>query len=420
MSAEPHAQAPALRVLMIAPTPFFADRGCHVRILEEVRILTRLGHEVLIATYHHGRDVPGVRTVRTLPIPWYRKLAPGPSPHKPYVDMLLVGTSLRAATRFRPDIVHAHLHEGVFVGQFVRARTGAPLVADFQGSLSSEVADHARGGIAKRLARLVFGPAESWLTGVPDRIVSSSTRFASELRAQFPRAPHISILADAVDTERFRPGLASAALRAELGIPAGRPIVVFLGVLAPHQGIDQLLGAARHVLASRSDTHFLVMGYPNVDVYRARATALGIADHMTFTGRIDYDRAGEYLGLGDLAVSAKLSTTEANGKLYNYMACGLPTVVFDSAVNREILGDLGNYARFGDERSLAGEMLALLERPDERRVRGEALRSRAVSEYSWERAGRQLETTYLELLRDRAARAAKRAGSRQLDASRSG
>ena len=391
-----------LRILMIAPTPFFADRGCHVRILEEVRILTRLGHEVLVATYHHGRDVTGVRTVRTLPIPWYRKLAPGPSVHKLYVDLLLIGKSLQAAAAFRPDIVHAHLHEGVFVGQFVRARSGAPLVADFQGSLASEVADHARGG-GKKLARLVFGPAESWLTRVPDRIVSSSTPFAKELAARHPRAPQVSVLADAVDTERFRPGLGSAGLRAELGIPAGRRVIVFLGVLTRYQGVDHLLAAARELLARRDDVHFLVMGYPNVDAYRAAAAAAGIASHVTINGRVDYDRAGEYLGLGDIAVSAKLSTTEANGKLYNYMACGLPSVVFDSAVNREILGDLGNYVRHGDTSALAAEINILLDHPAERAMRGQALRERAVAEYSWERAGRQLEATYRELLAGRRA-----------------
>lgn len=398
------AGARPLRVLMIAPTPFFADRGCHVRILEEVRILTRLGHEVLVATYHHGRDLPGVRTVRTPAIPWYRKLAPGPSVHKLYVDWLLVGTSLKAAAAFRPDVVHAHLHEGVFVGQFVRARTGAPLVADFQGSLSGEVADHARGGVLKGLARLVFGPAESWLTRVPDRIVSSSTRFAEELGQRFPRAPRVSLLADAVDTERFRPGLGSAVLRTELGIPAGRRVVVFLGVLTRYQGVDHLLAAAKELLARRDDVHFLVMGYPSVERYRAEAGARGIGGHVTFTGRIDYDRAGEYLGLGDIAVSAKLSTTEANGKLYNYMACGLPSVVFDSAVNREILGERGNYARFGDASALAAEIAALLDHPEERAARGQALRARAVAEYSWERAGRQLEATYRELLATRSAK----------------
>lgn len=392
----PAAERP-LRVLMIAPTPFFADRGCHVRIFEEVRILTRLGHEVLVATYHHGRDVPAVRTVRTPRIPWYLELAPGPSVHKLYVDWLLVATSLRAAARFRPDIVHAHLHEGVFVGQFVRRQTGAPLIADFQGSLASEVADHAQSPFMKRLARAVMGPPERWLTRAPDRIVVSSTRFAEEVRERFG-ASEVALLADGVDTERFRPNLGSEALRRELGIPDDRLVVVFLGVLSSYQGVDHLLAAARIVLDRRRDVHFLVMGYPNVEHYQGQAAELGITEHVTFTGRIDYKRASDYLGLGDLAVSGKLSTSEANGKLYNYMGCGLPVVVFDSPVSREILGDLGVYATLGDAGSMAREILAFIDDPAERESRGRALRARAVSEYSWEKAGRKLVALYRELL----------------------
>jgi glycosyltransferase involved in cell wall biosynthesis len=143
------------------------------------------------------------------------------------------------------------------------------------------------------------------------------------------------------------------------------------------------------------------MGYPNAETYRARAEALGIAEHVTIPGRVEYDRAPHYLGLGDIAVSGKLSTTEANGKLYNYIACGLPTVVFDSPVSREILGDLGTYAVHGDAASLAAEILWLLEHPDERLARGQALRAKAVSDYSWERAGRQLESLYRELISER-------------------
>ena len=45
------------RVLMIAPTSFFADYGCHVRILEEARALQAAGHAVTIATYHNGGPV---------------------------------------------------------------------------------------------------------------------------------------------------------------------------------------------------------------------------------------------------------------------------------------------------------------------------------------------------------------------------
>ena len=98
----------ALRVLMIAPTPYFADRGCHVRIYEEARALTERGHEVCIATYHLGRDIPGVRVIRIPAIPWYNKLEAGPSWHKPYLDMLLLGTVLAEIRSFRPHLLHAH------------------------------------------------------------------------------------------------------------------------------------------------------------------------------------------------------------------------------------------------------------------------------------------------------------------------
>src|SRR5262245_66374535 len=99
-----------MRVLMVAPTPFFGDRGCHIRILEEARALRALGVETLVATYAVGRDHPEVRTVRSPRVPWVRSLPVGFSPHRPYLDALLLGTTLRAARRFRPDILHGHLH----------------------------------------------------------------------------------------------------------------------------------------------------------------------------------------------------------------------------------------------------------------------------------------------------------------------
>ena len=50
-------QADNLRIVMIAPTPFFADRGCHIRILGEAKALIDLGHELILCTYFLGRDI---------------------------------------------------------------------------------------------------------------------------------------------------------------------------------------------------------------------------------------------------------------------------------------------------------------------------------------------------------------------------
>jgi len=64
---------------MIAPTSFFADYGCHVRILEEARLLQRLGHQVTICTYHNGRNLPGLDIRRTMSIPWRKGYEVGSS-----------------------------------------------------------------------------------------------------------------------------------------------------------------------------------------------------------------------------------------------------------------------------------------------------------------------------------------------------
>jgi hypothetical protein len=78
-----------LRILMIAPTSFFLDYGCHVRILEEARVLQRLGHQVTIATYYLGRDIPGLEIVRCRPTPWRADYEVGSSLHKLAFDVFL-------------------------------------------------------------------------------------------------------------------------------------------------------------------------------------------------------------------------------------------------------------------------------------------------------------------------------------------
>jgi glycosyltransferase involved in cell wall biosynthesis len=93
-------------------------------------------------------------------------------------------------------------------------------------------------------------------------------------------------------------------------------------------------------------------------------------------------------------VGPKLSETESNGKLYNYMACALPAVAFDTPVSREILGDLGVYAPRGDVAGLADAIAGLLENPEESRALGIKLRQRVIEQFSWQNTARQLLKAY--------------------------
>jgi glycosyltransferase involved in cell wall biosynthesis len=104
------------------------------------------------------------------------------------------------------------------------------------------------------------------------------------------------------------------------------------------------------------------------------------------------------LNLGEVAVSPKRSSTEANGKLLNYMACGLPVVATDTRVNRELLGDAGVLVPVGDADALAASLAAALSDPDAARARGAALRMRVEEEFVWPVLAERLESLYRAVL----------------------
>jgi glycosyltransferase involved in cell wall biosynthesis len=400
-----HGTTAGYRILTIAPTPFFGDYGCHVRILEEMRALQAAGHRPTLYTYPYGRAVPDVAVRRTLRPPGRWHARPGSSRHKLYLDALLGATALRDLARARPDIVHGHLHEGACIGYPLSRLARAPLVFDFQGSLTAEMMDH---GFLRPTSRW-YGATrtlEATINRRADAVVTSTRHGADLLVREFGCAVRrISVVADGVNVERFCPppersarAARVAALRARLGLPEGAPVVVYLGLLAEYQGLSLLLRAAQRVLAAEPDVYFLLLGYPGQTHYAAQAAALGIGGRVRLPGRVPYEEAPDYLALGTVAVAPKVSATEGNGKVLNYMAMALPVVAFDAPVNRELLGDLGLYAPHGDAAALGDALLAALRAESAARARGQALRARAAAHFSWDTAARRLDAVYRRLV----------------------
>jgi len=404
LSAGRKRAARSYRVLKIAPTAFFSDYGCHVRILEETRALQRLGNRVVICTYNTGADPVGVCVRRALNTPWWRTVRVGSSRRKFFYDFWLLLKAFETALLFRPDIIHAHLHEGALIGTLIGRILGVPVIFDFQGSLTSEMVDHRfldPDSLWYSPLRLLEWVIDHWAA-----VIVTSSRNAADILVRdfgYPRAK-VRTIPDCVDATTFRPrwlrddlgGI--ERLRSRLGIPPDRKVVVYLGLLAEYQGIGLLLEAARRLIDRGLPVHFLIMGFPGEEFYRQRAEQLGVGPFVTFTGRISYALAPDYLLLGDVAVSPKLSETEGNGKLLNYMACGLPTVAFDTPVATEILGDAGLYARAGDPDSLAGRIAELLTDPVRAEALGRRLRRRAEAYFSWDWAALQFVELYKELV----------------------
>jgi glycosyltransferase involved in cell wall biosynthesis len=403
--AETVSQTGAFRVLVIAPTPFFVDRGGHVQIYEQARALQQLGNVVEICTYHIGRDMPDIAIHRIPKVNWYTKTDAGPAWGKLYLMILLFFLSWREIRRFHPDVLHGHGWDGCWIACVLHKLTGVPFVFNMQGSFSGEIAEHGYAKPGSLFFRLL-----QWIerqTLQLGRVVTPSTHMMANAICHFGVKPdHIYQTFDGVDINDLQTGIDPGNLRDNLNIPVGRQIVVFLGLLKAYQGVDMLLEAIRILVKDYGfvTAHFVIMGFPNADKYANQAHDLGIDAYTTFPGKIDYKQRKYYYALGNVAVAPKLSLAEGDGKIYDYLAMGLPIVTFDSPVSQEILGDLAFYATLGSAESLAGALNRSLTDTAQAREFGRRGRDLAESHYSWLSVSKRLMAAYADSIADRRAK----------------
>src|SRR4051812_44562934 len=131
---------PTVRILMIAPEPFFEPRGTPFSEFHRIRALTALGHQVDLVTYPFGEDVvmPGLRVFRSLRPPFVHRARIGPSLAKIPLDALLALGVLRRALTSKYDAVHSH-EEGGVIGVLLAALLRVPHLYDMHSSLPQQL-----------------------------------------------------------------------------------------------------------------------------------------------------------------------------------------------------------------------------------------------------------------------------------------
>lgn len=392
-----------LHILVVAPTPFFSDRGTHIRILEEALALEQLGHSVTIATYHIGKNIPAflkseidVRRIRRL-LFWYQKLEAGPDWQKIILDLLLIKKTLFLARTKRPDIIHAHLHEGVLIGWIVQKLLfwrHIQLVADFHGSLVKEMVSHQY--LGQGMLKIIFRWIENSIDNLGDAAVTSSWENTQAVR-RVRQEKSTETLLDGVRLEMFAALPERDVLRDRYGIPRDKTVILYTGALIPNKGITFFLDAIPLVAKKNTEVHFVIAGFPvdkiasylGTDIFRTR---------VTIVSPLSYFILPEILALADMGVDPKEAVVkQASGKLLQYMGAGLPIVCFDTQNNREYLGDGGIYASSVSASGLADALLVALADASLLKERGLRNRKRADA-FTWKHSAKTLEHLYHQLL----------------------
>ncbi len=199
--------------------------------------------------------------------------------------------------------------------------------------------------------------------------------------------------------ERLRVQPANPALK-----QGRRFLVGYVGVMGKQEGIDLLLSAAKHIVYDmrRDDVHFgLVGGGTSLEDMKRLAADMGLADHVTFTGRVPDADLLAMLNTADVCVNPdvanEMNDKSTMNKIMEYMALGKPIVQFDLAEGRFSAQDASLYAARNDAVDMAQKIVELLDDPQRRQAMGAFGRWRVESQLEWKYEEPKLLAAYAQL-----------------------
>lgn len=339
------------KILMIAATPFFSDRGCHIRIYNEMKYLQKAWYQVRLTTYHLGNDIPWFDVKRSMNIPWYKKTGAGASWHKLYLDFLLLCTSIKEYFSYKPSFIHAHLYEWLLIAFFIKILSfgNIKIIFDCQWSLALEMQSYT---LWKKKWYGVFYSFFVWLEKIllyiPDITLCSSQNSYHVLREKYQLpSEKIDILPDGIDRELFsNEKYNKEFLRREFAIPHGNKVLLYTGGITASKWIDVFLSSFGEILKINPNISCIIAGYGDLeDILMQKYSAYIVSGNLIFTGRFSYFDLPKLIAVSDVALEPKNGSSESSGKLYNYIAGKLWVICFESEFTRNVLGDSGIYIK---------------------------------------------------------------------------
>jgi len=365
-----------MRILLLAPHPFFSVRGTPIAVRNLIEVLGAEGHAIDVATYFEGTEVAihGVR-VHRIRRPWGVRSVPiGASWQKLPCDWRLYWLARQLMSQHRYDLVHA-VEESAFLARTLCAGSGIPYVFDMDSIMSQQIAGtHVLLRPVARLFELLEGGALRSAAAV----LTVSPGLADYARRRGARGP-VAVIPDA--PQRLNASTHEPA--SELGGGSGVAIV-YAGNLEHYQGVDLLIEGFRRAGFPESIATLWVIGGDSSAVARLRRTArdLVASRRVRFRGQLSLDAMMATLNAADILVSPRRAGLNTPMKVYNYLAAGKAILATRIPAHTDVF-DYGCALLVEPTVSEVAEGLrALVGDPALRRRLGEAARLRSKRSYS--------------------------------------
>lgn len=353
----------AMKVLFIAPQPFFRVRGTPINVRNVVTALAEAGHEVDLLCYPMGEDIrlPGVNIIRSPRVLFVRDVKVGPSLAKIPLDILMFFRAAGRCARRRYDVIHA-VEEAAFFAVWLKKLFKTRMIYDMDSAIADQLqytgflSFRPLLRLAERLEQAAMKSSDFVMT-VCESLSDYVRRHAPSVRiVQIEDAPlQSSFLEDRAGADRLR----------REWMLENHPCVVYTGNFESYQGIDMLLKAAGHVLKKESEVRFVLVGGEPAQVSRAETLAghLDIRASCVFTGKRPMEDMPAFMTLADVLVSPRTQGANTALKIYTYMQSGKPIVATKLPTHTQVLDAESAILVNPDPHDLSSGILRALREP---------------------------------------------------------
>lgn len=383
-----------MKILVLAPHPFYQNRGTPIALRMLLECLGADGHELTAMVYPEGEpvEIAGCRLLRVKKVAFTGGVRPGFSWKKVVLDMAMMRMANRLLKRERFDLIHAG-EEAVFMARRFRKKYQIPYVYDMDSSLPQQLCEKSSS----------LAPLQPLFKKFERRAVEESIGvlpvcpYLEKLAASYSREPVIQCLEDITLLPEELAEERKKATR--LGLRRDHIVLMYVGNLEKYQGIDLLLEAFSFCYLENNLLRLVVIGGTRHDIghYREKAKILGVGNGVIFTGPKPVEDLAYYLDQADVVVSPRCKGYNTPMKIYSYLDSGKPVVATRLETHTQVLDDsIAMLVEPTDTGMAAGIMRLVNEQDLAARLAARA-KQRVEAEYTRTAFNRKLKSFYARI-----------------------
>lgn len=327
-----------MKILMIAPQPFFEPRGTPISVYQRLEALSALGHQIDLVTYHVGRDVdiPNVTIHRVRKVKVIQHVRIGPSRAKILLDVMIIFKSIRMLLRKRYDVIHSH-EEASFFGVILAKIFRTRHLYDMHSVLSKQLGNFEFGN--KPVFVKAFEMLERMVLKTSNAVINVGSDLNEYIKSIDPNIQTTTIenvALHAYQTPVQPEAVAELADKLDLH---GRIPVLYTGTYEKYQGLDMVLDCIEKVVREYPNVIFIFVG---AKVYQAqewteKAAGRNLGEHTLFVDVVSPEDSMVYLAYASLLISPRLNGTTVPLKIYSYLHAGKPIVATNINAHTQVL-----------------------------------------------------------------------------------